>query len=283
MENPSSFEVTRKLSLWSKQLTREWLEDWIAAGDLGRAAFDAGWRAPVDQVVMAMGILAELFTFGLAANIASDTKNRQQNLDYQDICKAIFSPNLPTGVDQAASFSAFPETGRVVVLSPTDLGREVASLVDPDLDEIELPDRQPWIDRLAPSEHEDAVEIVMSRPGAVGRTVLRIGNGKVFGPEVFFKAAYDFGYEDPRDQAVVSFGTLSHLLTTKAITAGTLHDGMFISDARDLAHIYSDLANWWFTESASLMHDSRISYKPRIPRPTAPKNTAFALLTPSMH
>jgi hypothetical protein len=240
-------EVTRKLSLWSKQLTREWLEDWIAAGDLGRAAFNAGWRAPVDQVVMAMGILAELFAFDLAVNVPSDARHRQQNLDYQDICKAIFIPNASAGDDQVEPFSAFPETGRVVALSPTDLGREVARLVDPDLDEIELPDRQPWIDRIAPSGYQDAVEALMNRPGAVGRAVLEIGRGNAWGAEVFFEAAYDFGYEDPRDQSVVSFGTLSHLLTTKAIIAGTLRDGMFIPGERNLASIYSDLAKWWFT------------------------------------
>jgi hypothetical protein len=77
MENSRAVEVmVPRLSLWAKQLILEWREDVIVSPDLARVANHAGWHSPVDEIVMAMGVIAELYANGLARNEAN---HRREN------------------------------------------------------------------------------------------------------------------------------------------------------------------------------------------------------------
>jgi hypothetical protein len=262
------------VSVWSKQLTLVWCDDTIFAGDLDSVAINAGWHSPVDKVVMEIGIVAELYAYGLAYNIANGRAPDEQDLDFQDVCEGLTITRSRIQEGQAF-FHDFPVGGRVVNLQPTPLGSEVVDRVDGDLAWVELPDKTHLINETVPETNPDETDLL--RPGAAGRAARLIGGNGIWTPQTFFQAAHQFGYTDSRDQAVLGFGTLAHLLTIDAITAGTLHGTTFTPDNRKAAQIYQDLAKWWFTEAPALEYNTWITYKPRTPPSPTPKNTAFAL------
>ncbi|WP_442544637.1 hypothetical protein ACSBOX_02430 [Arthrobacter sp. KN11-1C] len=273
MENPYPKELIELLSMWSKQLTLEWHRDTIFAIDLGQAAMNAGWRSPVDKVVMGLGMVAELYAFELAYNIANKRAPNEQDLDFRDVCEGL-TIGESIVIDGQEFFHDFPLGGAVVELQPTPLGSQVGDLVDSDLSWVELPDKTPLINEAVPETDPDETDFF--RPGAAGRAALLIGGNGIRTPQTFFQAAHRLGYTNSRNQAVLGFGTLAHLLTTGAITAGTLHGTAITPDDRKAAQIYRDLAHWWFTEAPNLEYNTWITPIPRPAPPPTPVNTAFA-------
>jgi hypothetical protein len=152
-----------------------------------------------------------------------------------------------------------------------------SKFADPDLTLARLPDRKSWIDKNVPGTGLDRKNL--TAPGAVGRAVVILGGSVPLTPHLYFQAAHLLGYEDHRDQAVVGFGTLAHLLTTGTICAGVLSGDTFLPDRRGVADIYRDLSSWWFEESPSLRFSKQISYEPPQSLPSTPTNSAFALVT----
>lgn len=265
--------IVPRLSVWAKQLILEWREDVIVSPDLSRAANNAGWHSPVDEVVMSIGLIAELYAHGLAGNKANNHSEDELDLDFKDICDGLVA-SRPVELGESRYLYPFPSSGMLVFIYGTSLGVRASEIVDPDLGLAELPDRKVWIDLLPGNR---ANEENLAVPGAVGRAVMEIGRGSPLTPHQFFEGANVLGYEDHRDQAVVGFGTLAHLLVTGAIRAGVLDGDTFVPDGRDIADIYRDLSRWWFEESPALRFTKQIQYIPSPGPPPTPKNTAFAL------
>lgn len=277
MEDSLAVEVVvPRLSLWAKQLILEWREDVIVSSDLSRVANRAGWHSPVDEIVMAMGVIAELYAYGLSGNEASNRSEDELDLDFQDICDGL-TAGKPEAIGESGYLYPFPSSGLLVHLYGTTLGVRASHIVDPDLTLASLRDRKSWIDDTLPRTGLDMQNL--AAPGAVGRAVANFGERAPLTPHLFFQSAHSLGYEDHRDQAVVGFGTLAHLLTTCTICAGVLDGDTFLPDGRGVAEIYRDLSRWWFDESPSLRFTKQISYEPSKGLPPTPKNTAFALIS----
>jgi hypothetical protein len=275
MKNSHTAEmIVPRLSVWAKQLMLEWREDVIVSPDLSRAAKNAGWRSPADEIVMSIGLIAELYAHGLAGNEANSHSDDELDLDFKDICEGL-TAGKPVKIGESEYLYPFPSSGVLVYIYGTTLGVRASEILDPDLHLAKLRGRKVWIDSL-PANRAD--EGNLAAPGAVGRAVMEIGRGSPFSPHQFFQAANLLGYEDHRDQAVVGFGTLAHLLVTGAIRAGVLDGNTFVPDGRGIADIYRDLSRWWFEESRELRFTKQIQYAPPRSLPMTPKNTAFALI-----
>ncbi|MCQ6270602.1 hypothetical protein M8J71_08945 [Pseudarthrobacter sp. R1] len=265
--------IVPRLSVWAKQLVLEWRDDVIVSQDLSRAANNAGWHSPADEIVMSIGLITELYVHGLAGNHANNHSKDELDLDFKDICVGL-AAGKPVELGDSGYLYPFPSSGVLVYIYGTSLGVRASEIVDPDLPLAKLRDRKVWIDSLPGNR---ANEENLAAPGAVGRAVIEIGRGSPLTPHQFFQAANLLGYEDHRDQAVVGFGTLAHLLVIGAIRAGVLDGDTFVPDGRDIADIYRDLARWWFEESPELRFTKQIQYVPSPGLPPTPKNTAFAL------
>ena len=227
MENPhTEGEVIPRLSLPGKQLTRAWLEDYILSSDLSRAATHAGSRSPVDEIVIAMGLIAELYSYGLAYNRSSERDKADLGLDFEDICRGLSYGHVEA-IGNEGYMYPFPSSGLLVMLAPTELGLRVAERVDPDLDGCR---------RVSAVLAGPALEVPsmgdLSSPGSLGRILFRAYGSGPWKPEAFFRAAFAMGYEDHRDQAVLGFGTLTHLLATGALVAEPLKAYAFVADGR---------------------------------------------------
>lgn len=240
--------LMRTLSIWTKQLTLEWPLDWVVPGDLARAASNSGWVSPTDKIPMMLGLIAEMYVNELATNDLDDSKGLPKSIDFRNICQGMLV-DFSNSPEEDWDFP-FPATGRVVLLQPTPLGLSVSDAVDGDIDLVTLEDRQPWIDSFVPSDQLESRDL--RQPGAVARAVLKLGGSGPFGPSTFFSAVDRLGFDDPRDQAVAGFGALSQLVTTGAIIPCAADPMTPVQGAGDMATVFADLAQSWFTYAANL-------------------------------
>lgn len=247
MENPhvqaADVRLLRRLSVWTKQLTLEWPLDWVTPGDIGRAAYNSGWRSPTDKVSMMVGLVAEMFVHGLATNDIDENAHLSNSVDFRNICKGSFVDYSQAPPEEDWGFP-YPASGTVVLLLPTPLGLAVSDAVDPDVGLVTYEDRQPWIDQFVPVNQSE--ERNLKLPGAVARVVSKMVGRLPFSSRAFFGAAEKLGYEDERDQAVAGFGALAQLVTTGAIVPGRLVQENFLATDEDMAAIFDDLVHPWF-------------------------------------
>jgi hypothetical protein len=197
---------------------------------------------------MMLGLIAEMYVRELAANDLDNSRDFPTSIDFRNICQGMLV-DFSNASEEEWNYP-FPETGMVVLLQPTPLGLAVSDAVDPDLDLVTYADRQPWIDSFVPSEQPESRDL--RQPGAVARAVLKIGGSGPFGPSAFFAAAGRLGFEDPRDQAVAGFGALSQLVTSGAIVPCIADSSTSVQEVGDMATIFDDLAQSWFTYSDNL-------------------------------
>lgn len=252
----------------------EWRRDTILTGALENTAIDAGWRRPVDQVAMAMGVIAELESRNVAYNSANP-EFASTAADFEYVCAELI---LGEGdvLEGREFFYAFPQSGLLVDLEPTPLGASISNLLDRDISLVTLPDRTKLSNEAYPEL--EGKESDLRRPSTVGRAALKLSANRVMQPDVFFRAAYDLDFEDARDQAVMGFGAMVHMLAAGIIEAGVLRGATFVPDGRGVGSIFRDLGEWWFLQAPRMHFDTRGASEKPTP-PPAPKGTVFNIVT----